>query len=138
MLSKMRNILHRLNMLCYDEPMDKLQALHSFWSSFGWTAYNSASVPDNPKLPYITHELPVGNFGTTIAQTATLWVRSSAWTDLIDKLEEIMEEITRGGTHYHYDFGSIFIRLNSGNEISDPNDDTVRGYVLNYELEFLD
>ena len=35
--------------------MDKQQAIHGFWSSFGITAYDENSVPDDAELPYITY-----------------------------------------------------------------------------------
>ena len=118
--------------------MDKLQALHNFWSSFGWTAYNAKTVPDNAELPYITHELPSSDFGNVIAQTATLWNRSTAWTDVIDKYREIATDISRGGKYVHYVGGAMHIRLNTAQDIDDPEDESVRGYVINYEVEFLD
>lgn len=120
--------------------MDKLQALHNFWSGFGWPAYNGTTVPDGAEPPYITHELPISDFGTVIAQTATLWNRASGWNDILDKAKEIVETISRGGKYVEYDGGALHIRLNQagGQDINDPDDDTIRGYILNYELEYLD
>ncbi len=118
--------------------MDKLQALHGFWSGFGWRAYNSKTVPDDAELPYITHELPYSDFGNVIAQTATLWHKSTAWSDVVAKMKEITAEISRGGKYVSYDGGAMHIRMNSAQDINDPEDENVRCYVLNYELEYLD
>ena len=35
--------------------MNKIQALDSFWNSFGLRAYDSMSVPDDAELPRITY-----------------------------------------------------------------------------------
>ena len=37
--------------------MDKSQAVHDFWSSFGLTAYDENAVPDNAQMPYITYSV---------------------------------------------------------------------------------
>lgn len=42
--------------------MDRAQAIHSFWNSFGLKAYDENTVPDNAKLPYITYEVAVSSF----------------------------------------------------------------------------
>ena len=38
------------------------QTLHSFWSSFGLTAYDENSVPDDAVLPYITYSVSYDSF----------------------------------------------------------------------------
>ena len=77
--------------------MNKMQALQSFWSSFGLKAYDETSVPDNAQLPYITYEVSSNDFGNTLAQTASLWYRSSSWSEITAKEQEIANFITRGG-----------------------------------------
>jgi len=42
--------------------MTKAEALYSFFSSFGISAYASASVPDDVELPYLTYEQTLGNW----------------------------------------------------------------------------
>lgn len=120
--------------------MDRLQAIHGFWASFGWPAYEETSVPDGAELPYITHEGAVSDFGRPVAQTASLWDRSTGWTTVTEKEKEIAEAITRGGRYIPYDGGALIIQRASpwAQRMSEPNDDNVRRIVLNYEVEYLD
>lgn len=120
--------------------MDKLQAIHSFWSSFGWRAYDETSVPDEAELPYITHEGAVSDFNRPVAQTASLWDRSTGWTTVTAKEQEIAGEITRGGKIIPFDGGALIIRKGSpwAQRMSTEQDDNVRRIILNYEVEYFD
>lgn len=119
--------------------MNKMQTLHAFWSSFGLKAYDETSVPDNAQLPYITYEASSDEFGNTLAQTASLWYRSSSWADITAKEEQIAEFIGRGGIMVAYDEGSMWIQKASpwAQRMNDQNDDMVRRIVLNVTIEFL-
>ena len=68
--------------------MDKMQAYHDFWSSFGWKAYDETSVPDIAVLPYITYESATDSFGTQLSLNASLWSRSTSWADITAKEKE--------------------------------------------------
>lgn len=120
--------------------MDKLQALHQFWSGFGWKAYNSASVPDNAELPYITYEGAISDFDRPVAQTAQLNYRATGWTALYAKQKEIADAITRGGKIIRYDGGALHIRKEMpwGQEDNDPDDLDVKKMYLNYSVEYYD
>lgn len=120
--------------------MDKLQTLHTFWSGFGLKAYDENSVPDNAQLPYLTYEASDDSFGNSIAQTANLWYRSSSWSEITEKEQEIAEFITRGGRTIKYDKGAMWIQRASpwAQRINDPSDDMIRRIVLNVTVEFLD
>lgn len=120
--------------------MDKAQALHSFWSRFSLKAYDENSVPDSAQLPYITYEASIDEFGHTLAQTASLWYRSSSWVDIMAKEQEIANYITRGGRMIAYDNGAIWIRKASpwAQRMDDPSDEMIRRIVLNVMVEFLD
>ena len=68
--------------------MDKVQALHSFWNSFGLMAIDESSaydermdIPDN----YITYEVQTSNLGDPVALSASLWYRSTSWADISQK-----------------------------------------------------
>lgn len=119
--------------------MTKLQALHSFWSSFGLKAYDETSVPDNATMPYITYEVSSDDFGSELAQTGSIWYRSTSWTDITNKEAEIAEAITRGGKLITYDGGAFWIKKGTpwAQRMSDPNDDAVRRMLLNVTIEFL-
>jgi len=120
----------------------KLYALHDFWSGFGWKAYNNYSVPDRQELPdrYISYEASVDEFGQEIAQTATLWCRSTSWVDITDMEELIADTIGRGGKVIPFEGGAFWIKKASpwAQRMDEPSDDSMRVIVLNYSIEFLD
>lgn len=130
--------------------MNKMQALHAFWKGFGLRAYDENSVPEyiddgeenQIKLepPYITYESASDTFGNMLAQTASLWYRSSSWAEITEKEQEIADFITRGGRMIAYDGGALWIQRASpwAQRLSEPSDETIRRIVLNVTVEFLD
>lgn len=76
--------------------MDAEQAIHSFWSSFGLTAYDENSVPDNAQLPYITYSMSYDSFDNTVSLTASAWDESYSWLLLTDTAHEIANYIGSG------------------------------------------
>ena len=120
--------------------MNKIQALHAFWSSFDLKAYDETSVSDDTKLPYITYEVSSDDFGKTLAQTASLWYRSSSWSDITTKEQEIANFITRGGRMITYDDGAMWIQKATpwAQRLEEPSDDMIRRIVLNIQIEFMD
>jgi len=120
--------------------MDKIQAYDNFWYSFGWDAYDETSVPDNAALPYITYELATDYFDNTLALTASLWSRSTSWTDITAKAEQISEYIGRGGKLVPFQNGAIWIKRGTpwAQRMSDASDDMVRRIVLNIQAEYIE
>lgn len=120
--------------------MDKIQALHSFWSGFDLKAYDETSVPDNTQLPYITYEVSSDDFGNTLAQTASLWYRDSSWASITAKEQQIANYLGRGGKMITYDDGAVWISKASpwSQRLADPSDEMIRRIVLNVQVEFLD
>lgn len=120
--------------------MNKIQALNAFWNSFNLKAYDEYSVPDNTSLPYITYEVSSDDFGNMILQTASLWYRSSSWSEITAKEQEIANFITRGGRMIKYDDGAIWIQKGSpwAQRLDDPSDNMIRRIILNVTVEFLD
>lgn len=128
--------------------MNKIQTLHSFWSSFGIPAFDENSVPDEQDrirlygsaFPYITYEVSSDDFGNAIAQTASLWYRDSSWADITEKELQIAEFITRGGRMIAYEGGSMWIQKASpwAQRMEDSSDEMIRRIVLNIQIEFLD
>lgn len=118
--------------------MNKDQALQTFFSSFGWTAYDENSVPDDATLPYITYEVMTDNIGNTVYLSASLWDRSTSWTTINAKAREIAESLNYGGTTMRFDDGVIFITQGSpfAQRMAD-DDDTIRRIILNFAVEFL-
>jgi len=120
--------------------MNKIQALNAFWNGFKLKAYDETSVPDGAELPYITYEVSSDDFGGTLAQTASLWYRSSSWSEITAKEQEIADFITRGGRMIKYDQGAMWITKGTpwAQRMGDPSDELIRRIVLNIQLEFLD
>lgn len=120
--------------------MNKEQTLDSFWKSFGLKAYDENSVPDDAVLPYITYEVTTDTFGNVLAQTASLWYRSSSWSEITEKAQQIEDFITRGGRTIAYDNGAMWIQKATpwSQRMDDPSDEMIRRIVLNITIEFLD
>ena len=120
--------------------MDKLQAYNQFWNGFSWKAYEENSVKSGESLPYITYESADDDFGHALALTASLWDRSSAWTNLIAKKKEIEAYLGRGGMLVAYDGGAFWIRKGDpwAQRGKDESDDSVKRIILNLIVEFMD
>ena len=120
--------------------MNKMQALHAFWSSFGLPAYDETSVPDGAQLPYITYEVSSDDFGNIVPQVASLWYRSMSWIDITEKEMQISDFIGRGGRTLRYNGGAMWISKGSpwAQRMSDESDDMIRRIVMNIQVEFLD
>lgn len=117
-----------------------MQALHSFWSGFGLTAYDENSVPTEAELDYLTYEASSDSFGNAIAQTASLWYRDSSWASITAKEQEISDYIGRGGRMVAYEGGVMWIQKATpwAQRMSEPSDEMIRRIVLNVMVEFLD
>ena len=118
--------------------MNKSQALHDFWSSFGLKAYEQNSIPDDAVLPYITYETASDSIGNVLPLTASIWYRSTSWTVISQKAEEIakyLEEVypisqaIEGGRMY-IARGTPFAQRMS------DTDTTIKRIVLNIAVEF--
>lgn len=118
--------------------MNKLQTLQAFWSGFGIPAYDENSVPDEAQLPYITYDVSVDEFGNSVAQTASLWYKSTSWRDITEKEMEIAEFVGRGGRMIAYDNGAMWIKKANPWAQRMSDSDTVKRMILNLEIEYLD
>ena len=123
--------------------MDSAQALHQFWSSFDWKAYDENTVPSKdrdevePEMPRITYNVANAEFEQTISLAASLWDRSFSWTAISQKAEEIYDYIGLGGRLISYDDGRIWIRRGApfAQRMTD-DDDAIRRIYLNLEVEY--
>lgn len=118
--------------------MNKLQTLQAFWSGFEIPAYDENSVPDEAQLPYITYDVSVDDFGNSVAQTASLWYKSTSWRDITEKEMEIAEFVGRGGRMIAYDNGAMWIKKANPWAQRMSDSDTVKRMILNLEIEYLD
>lgn len=122
--------------------MTKTAALNDFWSSFGLPAYDEASVPtgDNaPEFPYITYQVVESDFGEPVAMAASVWYRSTSWTDANAKAEQIGKKISRGGILVPYTGGALWIRRGNpfSQSMGDPSDDQIKRKYINITAEFI-
>ena len=126
--------------------MDKVQALHSFWAGFGWPAIDEQSAYDEKTLeemnidfPYITYEVATDEFDAPVAIGADLWDKSTTWTAVSQKAEQIYDAIGRGGRLVGYDEGCVWITR--GNPFAQRQDAEtgydVRRIHININAEYL-
>ena len=119
--------------------MTKAAAIYQFWSSFGLTAYEENTVPDDAIFPYITYQLVTDSFDREIPLTASLWYRSEIWTAINDKTEEISHKISRGGKIIPCDGGAIWLKRGQpfAQNMGDESDDLIKRKYLNITAEFM-
>lgn len=119
--------------------MTKAAAIYQFWNSFGLTAYEENTVPDDATFPYITYQLVTDSFDREIPLSASLWYRSESWTSINAKTEEISQTISRGGKIIHCDDGSIWLKRGQpfAQNMGDESDNLIKRKYLNITAEFM-
>lgn len=123
--------------------MNRIQALHNFWSGFGLTAYDENTVPDNAMDltggKYITYDVTDSEWGDEVALMANLWYRSDSWKDITEKAMEIGDYITRGGIMIDCDEGAVWVKKAPAfaQRMSHEGYDQIRRIVLSIEVEFI-
>ena len=118
--------------------MTKAAAIYQFWSSFGLTAYEENTVPEDAVFPYITYQLVTDSFDREAAVTASLWYRGESWTAINAKTEEISAHIGLGGKIIKCDGGRIWIKRGKpfAQNMGDESDDLIKRKYLNLTFEF--
>lgn len=120
--------------------MDKVQALHSFWSSFGLKAYDEQTVPDDAVVPYITYNVATDSLDNVVPLTASLWYRGTEWEDVTKKADQIAEYIGKyGHVSLKFDGGYLYITKGSpfAQRVTDASDELSRRIYINIMAEFL-
>ena len=116
--------------------MNKEQAIHNFWSSFGWKAYEENTVDPDAKLPYITYNVATGEIDEYVGLYATLWDRGTSHKRVDGKAKEIAQHIVRMNPiplddgYLHLSLGSPF------SQHQDDEDDMIRRTYINLQAEF--
>jgi len=119
--------------------MDKWQAQHEFWSSFGVPAYEEHSVPDGAPFPRITYEAATSVFESLVSITASIWIRSTSWADA-DALAEAIEEHIKNMGCPEIKNGRFRVYIGNttfAQRMDDPNDDQIKRIVINVTMEFM-
>ena len=127
--------------------MTKAAAIYAFWNSFGLKAFEENYVKDadengnpiEPQMPYITYQLVTDSFDREVAATANIWYRSTGWTAINAKTEEISAHIGLGGKTIKCDGGRIWIKRGQpfAQNMGDESDDLIKRKYLNLTFEFL-
>lgn len=119
--------------------MDKAQALHNFWSSFGLPAYDENTVPEDAKMPRITYSVATDSIDNKILLSASLWYHSMSWEDISKKAEEIAEALVfMNPPAIEIDNGRLYLCKGApfAQRMDDP-DDSIRRIYINVEAEYL-
>lgn len=119
--------------------MTKAAAIYQFWNSFGLTAYEENTVPDDAPFPYITYQLVTDSFDREIPITASIWYRSESWAGINAKTEEISQKISRGGKIVACDGGAIWLKRGQpfAQNMGDESDDLIKRKYLNITAEYI-
>lgn len=122
--------------------MNRWEAIHTFWSSFGVPAYEQNSVPDLKTLtfPYITYEAAVGSWEDIIPLTASIWDKNSSWRRIAD-LSDNIERFIRLSLPIAYDNGMYRVWIGDtpfSQNMGDPEDDKIKRKILTVNMEFMD
>lgn len=115
------------------------EVLFDFWNSFDLPTYDETSVPAKAQLPYLTYETADDGFENEVPLTASLWYRSTSWTDITTKEKQIKSAIGRGGKILRTDDGALWLKRGTpfAQRMSDT-DDSIRRIVLNVTVEFIE
>lgn len=119
--------------------MNKYKAMDAFFNSFGIPAYVENCVPKTASMPYLTYEVITDSLSdTATALTCQLWYKSNAWKDINAKAETISLKLAIGAK-LATDDGYIMLYRGKpfSNNISDPNDTTIKCKVINITADFI-
>jgi hypothetical protein len=119
--------------------MDKWQAQHDFWNSFGVSAYDEHSVPEDAGFPRITYEAAMSTFENLVSITASIWTRTSSWATadtLANQIEQYIKAMgcpeIEGGRYRVFIGDTTFAQ-----RMDDPEDDQIKRILLNVNFEFM-
>lgn len=120
--------------------MTKGEAIQQFWESFGLTAYDETSVPDDAPFPYITYSVKTDAFDNLVLVNVSLWYRSYSWKEISEKTEEIARAIVKlNPPSVKIDGGRLYITkgVPFAQRMREDSDDAIRRMLLNVNYEFL-
>ena len=119
--------------------MTKAAAIYQFWSSFGLTAYEENTVPEDAAFPYVTYQLVTDSFDNDVPMTASLWYRGESWLDANAKIDDVSLYIGSGGVFFPCDGGRIWIKKGQpfAQNMGDESDSLIKRKHLNITAEYL-
>lgn len=119
--------------------MDKAQAIHEFWSSFGLPAYDESSVPDSAAMPYITYNVVTDGLGSVLPLHGSLWYRTTSWESISKKAEDIAQALGENG-YLIKKIDDGYVWMQKGRPFAQrmtDEDEQVRRIYVNVTAEFL-
>ena len=119
--------------------MNKVQALHQFWNSFGIPAYEHTTVNDEQVGDfYITYEVVTDSLDHAVPMSASIWHRNTkSWKAISDKAEEISDALVQVKS-IPLDTGFLYITRGQpfAQRVADE-DETIRRIYINIMAEYL-
>ena len=120
--------------------MTKNAVIQMFFSGYGLEAFPSSSVPtgsDAPDFPYVTYEPVVDSNLERVNVLASLWYRSTSWTDINAKVDEISVDIGTAKT-IECDNGAIIIRKGTpwAQPMAETSDNMIKRKILMFDFMF--
>ena len=120
--------------------MNKAQALHSFWNSFGIPAYDSSTVPEESSRGkfYITYDVSIDRLDAPVILTASIWdVDTMSWERISQKVDEISNDLIQVKA-IPLDIGYLYLTRGQpfAQRMSDE-DPTTRRIYINLMAEYL-
>lgn len=127
------------------------QAIYSFWSQFGYPAYEENAVfalseraGDNknvPEFPYITYELKTGAYsGTPLSLSASAWFGSPSWDEANALVEAVKAQIPGQNRNVVAVQGGYIAITQTASFVSrsgDSSDSMIKRVIFNYAVSFL-
>ena len=119
--------------------MNKAQAIHEFWNSFGIPAYEETTVNDEQAGDfYITYEVATDSLDNAVSMSASIWHRNTtSWTEVTLKAEQISDALVQVRS-IPLDTGYLYITRGTpfAQRMADEVESTRRIYI-NVMAEFL-
>lgn len=117
--------------------MDKWRAIDNFWNSFGIPAYDENSVPEDAVMPYITYNASTASFEQPISLNASIYYKSTSWTEISQKADQIAEYIGKSYLPVKLDDGYLVITKSAAfsQRLAGESDSIRRMYIL-IDVEF--
>lgn len=120
--------------------MNKSQAIHKFWNSFEWPAYDENTVPKDAPIPRITYNVTTDSFENVVNLYGSLWDRNASWERIVLKSMEIEKYLgEHGGEVIDLDIGKLWLVKGTpfAQRMGDPDDSAIRRIYINVQAEFL-
>ena len=113
------------------------QAWYEYLASFGYSAYDENTVPEDASFPRITYSWAESGFESPVSISASLWDYSMRWDIISQIADRIYADIGDGGKIIPFTGGYIWAKRGApfSQRVTDPND-AIRRILINFAIEF--